>query len=363
MIWLGQAAQGRDNNLNIIRYVAASAVLVSHAWPLTIGAGTAEPLEEFSGHSLGRLAVYVFFAISGFLITASFTRSSTVMRFVSARIMRLMPGLVVSLIFVGLVLGPFTTNLPVVNYLSDPQTWRFIIANTTLVWPQYTLPGVFENNLYPTVEGSIWTLIHEVACYGFVFICGIAGLLRSGWRMGLVLGLYAVSWIGTALLADLIHPRLILLQTLSLPFVLGMSAWVWRDRVPLSGWAALGLLGLWGALRDTPLAYPALIAAVGYGALWLAYVPASGWLRAYNQVGDYSYGTYIYAFPLQGLVVWAVGPTSPLAHVVLALPLTLVFAIASWHLIEAPAMTLLQRGRHPSQSRGKSKTQRDHDSP
>ena len=50
---------GRDNNLNLIRVIAASAVLVSHAFPITLGAGAEEPLDEIAGVSLGWLAVAV----------------------------------------------------------------------------------------------------------------------------------------------------------------------------------------------------------------------------------------------------------------------------------------------------------------
>lgn len=345
MHYLGTAADGRDNNLNLIRMAAATAVLVSHAWPITQGAGVSEPLTGLTGHSLGTLAVYVFFAISGFLIAASFTRSSSIRRFVAARVLRLMPGLAVSLLLVAFVMGPLVTTLPLSAYFADPSTWTFLARNITLYAPQYTLPGVFETNPYTTVEGSIWTLVHEVACYGLVFLAGVAGLLRPGWRMWLVVALYAASWVLAGLATGHVPGRLLQFQGLSLPFMLGMAAWVWRDRIPLSGWAALGLFALALVGQDTPVAYPALIVAISYGTAWLAYVPKD-WIRGYNRVGDYSYGMYIYAFPLQGAVVWGVGATGILAHVVLAFALTLGISVLSWHLIEKPALNLMRNGRH-----------------
>lgn len=72
MVFLGQVCQGRDNNLNLIRMAAALAVLVSHAWPIALGPGVAEPLSRALGVALGTLAVQVFFAISGFLVARSF---------------------------------------------------------------------------------------------------------------------------------------------------------------------------------------------------------------------------------------------------------------------------------------------------
>lgn len=84
MIRLGDRARGRDNNFNLIRAVAATAVLVSHAWPLTLGQGTPEPLVALTGKALGTWAVEVFFVISGFLIAASFARRPDAAAFLAA---------------------------------------------------------------------------------------------------------------------------------------------------------------------------------------------------------------------------------------------------------------------------------------
>ena len=108
---LGEVAQGRDNNFNLIRLCAATAVLVSHAWPLTRGPGTVEPLQRLTGHSLGTLAVYVFFAVSGFFVSASFARRASAADFLAARALRLFPALTVSLVLVTLLMGPLLTTL------------------------------------------------------------------------------------------------------------------------------------------------------------------------------------------------------------------------------------------------------------
>ena len=343
MIFLGDVSKGRDNNLNLIRMVAASAVLVSHAFPIDRGTGADEPLRRLVGHSLGTLSVYVFFLISGFLITASFRHTSGTGRFVAARALRLFPGLAVSLLAVAFLLGPVVTGLPVTTYLGDGRTWRFLAANVTMAFPQYTLPGVFVDNPYPTVEGSIWTLIHEVACYGLVLIAGLCGLLR-GRRIWILIGLYALGWALSLALPQLLPPRLQTLQTLSLPFFAGMCGWMFRDRIALSFLGVALTFAIWIVARDTPVAFLALVVFLGYAVAWLAYVPR-GIVRAYNRQGDYSYGVYIYAFPLQGLVVWAFGSVGPALNVILAFPPTLLAAIVSWHLVEKPALGWLKSRR------------------
>lgn len=339
MIWLGNVATGRDNNFNLIRFLASIAVLVSHAWPIALGSGVVEPLEDLTGHTLGGLAVFVFFATSGYFITASYARSNSAPVFLQARALRLFPGLAVSLLLVAFGIGLWVTTLSTGDYLSNRETYTFLMRNLTLILPQYTLPGVFAENPYPFVEGSIWTLIHEVLCYGLVFFAGIAGFLRSRRAMTIALIGYGVLWLLPVLVPIHVHVRLMQTRDLSLPFVLGIAFWVWRAYVPLSFLGALGLVALSAVTKDTAIGFPVLILAITYATFCLAYLP-KGRIRAFNKLGDYSYGIYIYALPLQGLAVWLVGPQTPLINVLLSLPPTLICAVLSWHYIEGPALSL-----------------------
>ena len=347
---LSAYTDGRDNNLNLIRAIAALAVLVSHAYPIALGPGTEQPLEAWIGHTLGTMAVYAFFVISGFLIAMSYVRSRTKKRFVMARILRLIPGLVVSLVVVAFIMGPFVTTLPVTSYLTHIDTWGSIIRNATLVKLQFTLPGVFETQPYTTVQGSIWTLFHEVACYGGIFLLGVLGILQKRPVASVILGLYIVLWVVKEALGITTIGRVDVLYTLSVPFMLGTLIYLWQDRLPLSIFGVvLSIAAAW-ALKGTVFYEIALHIALAYTIFWLAYIPG-GALRAYNNLGDYSYGIYIYAFPAQGLAVWLYGPQSPVMNMLIALPLTLIPSILSWHYVEKPALDLRHRGKvHPQQA-------------
>mgnify|MGYP001818032965 CR=1 FL=1 len=337
MITLGQVAIGRDNNLNLIRMVAASAVLVSHAWPIALGPETIEPLRALTGHKLGSLSVWVFFAISGFLIAMSFERSPSRGRFVRARARRLLPALVVSVLAVAFVLGPIVTTLPVGIYVTEPATWSFIWRNIVLAVPQYMLPGVFADQPYTAVVGSIWTLFYEVLCYIGVFAVGVMGLLqRTRVMLGLIV-LYLLGWLWIEAQPD-VSPRIWAVQNLSLPFVIGTAFYVWRDRIVLHGVGVMALFVPVLLLHDTVFYDAVLALALSYGVFWLAYVPG-GWIRGYNRIGDYSYGIYIYAFPLQGFAVWLMPGQGPWENIMLAAPMTLICAMASWHWVEQPALT------------------------
>jgi peptidoglycan/LPS O-acetylase OafA/YrhL len=339
---LGDLAQGRDNNLNLIRATAALAVLVSHAWPISLGPGTPEPFVGLTGKSLGSWAVEVFFVISGFLIAASFARRPHSGAFLAARSLRLLPGLFVSLLIVAFAMGPLVTTLPLADYLTDPELALFMVRNMALISLQYTLPGVFETNPYPAVVGSIWTLVHEVVCYMGVLVIGMLGAFRDKRRMAVALLSFVLLWTIYASVGEGLHPKIDALHRLSLPFFVGVLMFVLRHRLPMTLWGIAGSWGLVAMLSGTPLALAAQIAALGYTVVWLAYVPR-GAVLAYNTLGDYSYGIYIYAFPLQGLMVWLVGPMTPWMNIALALPATLACAILSWHLVEAPSLARLRR--------------------
>lgn len=334
---LSVVASGRDNNLNLIRAIAATAVLVSHAYPIALGLGTPEPLKALTGHSLGGLSVYVFFVISGFLITQSFDRASSWQSFAAARVLRLMPGLIVSLILVGLVVGPLITTWALGAYLSDPTLARFLLGNTSLVFMQYELPGVFEDLPYPAIVGSIWTLFYEVLCYGGVFVLGLLGLVRRpAVASAVLLAVLGLIYLGDLLFGDLPR-RLENTQNLTAPFIFGMLAYFWRAKLPMVWWLLPVLLVLPVVAFGTAAYHLSLCLALSYWTLWLGYVPG-GVIRRFNELGDYSYGIYVYAFPVQGLAVYLMGPQSPVMNMLYSLPPTIALGVLSWLLVEKPAM-------------------------
>lgn len=343
---LADVCGGRDNNLNLLRMIAASAVLVSHSVPIALGGHVPEPLEELTGHSLGWLAVAVFFVISGFLISRSYDRSARLAHWFAARAFRLFPALLVVLLLTVLVLGPAVTALPLVDYFTARGTLTYVPRNLSLAFLQYPLPGVFADNPFPrAINGSLWTLVYEVACYGGVLLAGLAGLFRRRRAFAAVLALYLVGY-GLVLAGEPWHgamARLHVLAKLSFPFALGMAAYAWRERLVLDGRFALLLWALCVPAWFTPLFTQVFIAAIAYASLWLAYVP-KGAMLAYNRLGDYSYGVYLYAFPVQQLMAHLVPGQGWAMNIALSLPVTLGCAVVSWHALEKGALAFAKPG-------------------
>jgi peptidoglycan/LPS O-acetylase OafA/YrhL len=332
---------GRENNFNLLRVIAAGAVLVSHAYPISSGPATPEPLARVLGMNLGTLAVLTFFLISGYFISQSFHNRRSLVEFVVARALRIYPGLLAVLVLTVFVLGPVFTKIGLADYFLDRETLFYIPRNLRL-WPlQYELPGVFEGNAYPgAINGSLWTLAYEVACYAMVAVVGMFGLARNGRRFGGFVLAYAICYVAAISLLHSNFNHLTILRNfhlLALPFVIGMTLFQFRQWVPFR-FPILVLLGAASAISyGSPWFHELFVLAWSYGIFYLGFLRYEP-LLAYNRLGDYSYGMYIYAFPVEQVIAAVYSGCTPTVMTALSMPLTLLLAIVSWHCIEERAL-------------------------
>lgn len=151
---LSSFTQGKNNNFNLIRIIAALAVLVGHSFALL---RQPEPLGQSLGMSLGSISVDVFFIASGFLVAGSLMLRQRIGDYLLARVLRIFPGLLVMLLLTVFGLGVYFTSLPVSAYLQHAETHRYFLKCASLVsGVAYTLPGVFEGRPYQgAVNGSL----------------------------------------------------------------------------------------------------------------------------------------------------------------------------------------------------------------
>ncbi len=325
--------------------IAAIGVIVSHSFPITMGYGAFEPLKALAGESLGWFCVAVFFYISGFLIARSYVRRPSLTHWSVARFLRLFPGLFVVLVLTVLLFGPLTTVHSIGDYAADPATWTYLPRNLSLYSLQWTLPGVIEGNPYgPTINGSLWTLFYEVICYAGVFVAGMLGLLERPRMFAISVAVFILLYVSPLIigfnLSDLAGGRPGSLMRLAFPFVLGMMTFVYRDHIRLDWRIAVVLWLIAAPFFGSDWFTMLLIIALNYSVLILAYVPR-GVILAYNRLGDFSYGTYIYAFPMQQLAVHLYPGQAWYENVALALAPTLILAVASWKLVEKPSLGLV----------------------
>jgi len=349
---IGARSHGRDNNFNLIRLIASGSVLVSHSWSLTGTPG--EPFERFAGFSFGHMGVDVFFVVSGFLVTGSLLGRGTLGSFLRARALRIFPALVASAFGAALVIGPFVTTLPLGRYFADAGTWRYAFQNST-TWPwgvRWVLPGVFAG--LPggnAVNGALWSLPWELTMYAMLTVLGALALrtpplLTRPRLQAAIVGLAAVATIGHGLNeAFAFSQRFEVVQALRLValFFSAGALYLFRDRVPLSPVLFIAsAVVLFGSLAVKGLALALYPAALVYAVVWLALVPG-GVVRRYNRLGDYSYGFYLWQFPIQQWIVLRRPATTQPELLLYSLPAALALAVLSWHLVESPALSLKDR--------------------
>lgn len=322
----------RANNFDALRLLAALAVLISHAFALV---GREQPTIGYE--TVGTVGVWVFFGISGFLIAQSWTTDPDLWRYLAKRALRILPALVAVLLLTTLVLGPLFTTLPLDAYLTHGQTWFYLLNNSVML-TMSDLPGVFVGNIYPQqVNGSLWTLQPESIAYLALAALGLFGALRRKWLPPAV-ALLLIAWPLDPF--DLVAwpTTVFLLQA----FAVGTSLYVLRKDVPWHG-AVAGLLGLAFVLAPHPGLQSVLaVTAIPYIAIYLGYRGPSV-LRRLTSHGDFSYGIYIYAWPVGQATVAMWPGVDVLGLVAISVPATYLLAMGSWHLIERPALALKPR--------------------
>jgi len=341
---LAAAIDGHDNGFNLVRLVCACMVVVFHAWSMnTVQPGTSDPVTRMliPTTDLGSLAVGVFFLISGIFITQSWMRDPHLGRFVVRRVARIVPGLFVCLVLTTAVaLGWFSTRGW--RGLLDADVWRYILGNTTLHRLLYIIPpqelrlaGVLGDQ---PLNGPLWTLYWEGRMYAMVALLGLAAVLplRTWLRGAAVFLLVAANAWPDVAAGYVWEVRMwsmfligMLLATLAADVRIG----------PLAAACAIAFLAMnatrWASLAPGPFTWFGLALAAGTAAMAVGTgAPAPRWVRRH----DYSYGVYIYHWPLLLMLRAALPPLSPVAATLATIAVSLAAAAFSWHCVEAPAM-------------------------
>ncbi|BBY22615.1 acyltransferase family protein [Mycobacterium stomatepiae] len=340
---LEQVFEPRRNTLNLFRLGLAAEVMLFHSWPIT---GHMPP------HALLQLMFAVgvdgFFAISGFLITASWLRDPRVRDYLAARALRILPGLYVCLIITAFVFAPLSVAVQggsPAKLLQSSAPFTYVLNNATLISVlQFDVAGTPLKVASPGIwNASLWSLIWEVLCYIAIAVIGVVGLANRRWLSPAIL---ALAVLGATLLPPLTFPGSWTIPQLAvrsaIMFSAGALMYQWRGTIP-ARWSLVAV--------SVVIVVAAAVSLPDYrvvAALPLAYaVIVSGALIRKERLTlrtDLSYGYYIYAFPTQQLlVIFGLGFLHPAVFFVVAVIATLPLAALSWFCIEKPAMKLKSR--------------------
>lgn len=358
MLTINDVISGRDNNYNLLRFLAACFIAFYHCYFMSLGPEFSD--ERYPAlYQASQIVLNFFFIISGFLIAQSFERRRDLVSYVTARCLRLLPGVFVLSVIIAFLLGPLVTEVSLGAYFSSLKLWIYVPL-TTALQPDLTLPGVFASNINAyEIDSALWTLRYEVICYIGLAVLGLIGGLRHNTiflmvalAVGVVYGgiTYASALRDIAFVNHLMH--------FGLSFFMGTVFYIYRNLIPLHWGLFVGavVLGFLIQIVFGQMGEPLVLAASTYAMIWLAYIPG-GFLREYNRFGDYSYGVYIYHYPVEQLFVFLFGVFSPFGLFVASLPVTIFIAVCSWVFVEKPWLQRLpeisQRIKHYGFSQGR----------
>ncbi len=354
---LESAFNPRSNSLGFLRYLLAALVVFDHAFPIGGFHHGRDPMLDWSRgqETFGGFAVAGFFVISGYLIARSFASSPSVPNFLWRRCLRLMPAFWVCLVVTAFVFAPIAWHHEIGPFHSfwsghRDSPIRYLHRNALLTIHQWNIDGLLAGTPYSKTgfanafNGSLWTLIYEFKCYLGVAVLGWFGLVKRG--RSVFLGLAVFLWVvqlgdlmvpgsakrASSLFAD---PQLIRLPLL---FLIGTLLYLYRDRIIISNrFAVLAALTIIVSFRTGTYSGLGVI-GLAYLCFWLAIrLP----LQRFDAKGDFSYGLYVYAFPVeQMLALYRFYRFGLVAFVAASLVITTALAVLSWKLIEAPCLRL-----------------------
>jgi peptidoglycan/LPS O-acetylase OafA/YrhL len=324
-----------------LRLFLATLVIVSHSFEIIDGDRDREPLTRlFHTLSLGDLAVNGFFVLSGFLIVQSWQRNPQLVRFLQNRVRRIHPGFIVASLVCGLVVGPLGADPS--RYFAEFKFFRFF--GSMLILRSPIIPPVFAGTPDPVVNGSLWTIPYEFRCYCLVALLGLVGLVGRR-RLWLVFSLAAlgISVVARSLPALPGHIQFLAgdpahLSRFIAYFCAGGCFCLFRDRILYRPWlAVVATLLVLPCLFRTETAQVALVTLGAYAFLTVAFadIPVVERFRTYP---DISYGVYLYAWPVQKLLLWYFPLLSPWELFGLAFVASSVCGLLSWHLVEGPCL-------------------------
>lgn len=327
---LADKLNGKSYVVDVLRFAAAVLVIFSHSYAITDGGD--DWLRAVSKHeiTLGELSVAFFLFVSGLYVTKSLLTKQSVRGYVAGRAKRIYPLFIVVVVLTAFVMGPLMTTLPVREYFASKGTYAYL--SYLVLIPNYSLPGVFADNPMSVVNGSLWTLILEIICYGMLLAAYKLGLLdKKKMRILTVLCTACIAVI-FAVKMPLLYQFVAYLRPLFC-FVSGVCFYVFREEIWFT-WQWMTVAGIGFAICIVAGCYS--LAAI----VFLPYFLCAGMdkkpvlLQKIAVVGRYSYAMYLIGFPIQQ-VVYATGfGTNVLTNTCYSLLFDVIGAVILYHTIE-----------------------------
>jgi peptidoglycan/LPS O-acetylase OafA/YrhL len=348
--WDERLGRADRNAFDVMRLALATLVVLEHSYFLIDGTADRDPLSILSKGQTnsGQLAVYMFFSLSGFLVTSSLLQSSGSLHYIKKRVARIVPGFLVASAFGCLIVGPLT-SIDIGEYFRS-QNWRNIIVEA-LALKQVSVSGILEGNPLQLVHGTLWTIRYEFDCYIVLALLGAAGFLRPNLRLPMFMVLAAVFAVAMTVHLPIVNYGIAALF-ISSPdrwpdlfafFFVGSAFFLFREQIPKSAVIFVASVAAIASSFVVGGAYWAFLFCGTYVVLFVS-LSFGAEVKLLGQRVDLSYGVYLYGWPIQQMILfyYAGMKLSPAELFRAALLLSYLTAWISWSTIERPSLRLVR---------------------
>lgn len=332
------------NNFDIVRFSLAFIVMLVHAAEVTRSADI-RFLSQFLNSDF---AVRGFFAISGFLIAKSYLRSKSLTSYFIKRAQRILPAYIF-VIVLCFVIGMCLTTLPLMDFLKNKETIKYLIANFSFLnFIQPSLPGVFTSNPNQPMDGSLWTIKAELTLY--VLLPFIVPLMKKNpLKVWSIIFVISCAWffyftsLYTGPKADTLAKQFVSLSSF---FFFGSLLAIHQPTFDRLKEITIVSLVVFLLFKNTH--YSFIIEPIAFSSVVILFCTNLCKEVKISQYGDLSYGMYLYHWPIiQVLQHFGLFATNAFIGLGLTIVITLALAYTSWNVLES---RFLKRAHHKQPS-------------
>ena len=346
---LSYILEKKNNNLDIFRVIAAFMVIYGHAYAILPTQGKSDFLRQLLGFDYsGSLAVKVFFFISGLLVTNSLLENRNVFQFIINRVFRIWPAFLLVLAISAFFLGPLLTQNSFQDYFSSPVVYDYFVRGS-IMDVRFYLPGVFQNNSFKAVNGSIWTIPWEVKAYLFILATFILKILN----FRIVALIFCLLIMFSPFLSESLNltaisknPAVYLLWPC---FAIGSIFSVYKKEISVNLTGVCLLWIVYYLFQSNTYNFYSFYLALFYS---IVYISSLSWFLKLKPRFDISYGVYLWGFPVQQILAQYFSDFGIFFNQIGSILVTSVIGLISWKFFENPAIKI---GRNFGKSMSKIK--------
>lgn len=332
---------GHDNFFTPLRLIFASLVVIGHAYVIILGGSEHEP-HVFYHYTFSYIAVNMFFIASGFLVTKSMLFRGDSASFISARALRIYPALIVHVLFLMLIIGPFVTNLQLKEFFASPDWYLQPLKVLTFLNTDMNMPGIFSTNSEQIGSGALWTLRYEFLAYIGTWLLFLIGGLRHKWMIAAQFVLPCLAWvIGKHFgVFEKLPATIESLGRFGIAYGLGAALYAYREKISFHIVLIPAFLGMtWLTRNNVAVLEIFMNLMLAWGVMIAAYMKAPK-LEWTQKIPDVSYGIYIYHWAILQSLHYFFPSLSIWPLIIIGYVITLGLSQASWNIVEKPTLRL-----------------------